>query len=78
MDPDQTYHNFLDSLKKGDVEAASHRADGLACWISRGGFMPRKLLTRGIPAPELARFLSGATVVLAWAARDLASEGDEP
>jgi hypothetical protein len=75
VDPDQTYDDFLDSLKEGDIETALHRADDLACWISRGGFVPRKLLMRGISAPDLARFLGGTTVVLAWAARELASKG---
>jgi hypothetical protein len=71
MDPDQAYAEFLDALKDGDAEVASHRLDDLATWISRGGFVPKKLLIRGIPTPELARLLTSATVVLAWAAKDL-------
>jgi hypothetical protein len=71
MDPDETYGEFLDALKEGDIEAASHSLDDLATWISRGGFVPEKLLSRGIPIPELARFLTSAAVVLAWAASAL-------
>ena len=74
LDPDQTYDDFLDALSDGDVEVASHRLDDLATWISRGGFVPQKLLIRGIPTPELARFLTSATVVLAWAAKDSKGE----
>ncbi len=71
MDPDQTYAEFLNALKEGDAEVASHRLDDLATWISRGGFGPKKMLIRGIHTPELARLLTSATVVLAWAAKDL-------
>ena len=71
MDPDRTYAEFLDALKEGDAKLASHRLDDLATWVSRGGFVPKNLLIRGIPAPELARLLVSAAVVLAWVADDL-------
>jgi len=77
MDPDQTYEDFVSALQRGDIETASHHADDLACWLSRGGCVPARLQGRCSSGPELVRFLTGATVVLAWAARDLAVEPDE-
>jgi hypothetical protein len=76
VDPDQTYDDFLDALKDGDVLVASHRLDDLATWINRSGFVPEKLKPRMTPTPELARLLMSATVVLAWAARDIDPEGE--
>jgi hypothetical protein len=76
VDPDRTYADFLDALAGGDPEVASHRLDDLADWICRGGFAPAKPRTRDISAPELARLLSSAAVVLDWAAKDLQREGE--
>jgi hypothetical protein len=76
MAPDQTYEDFLEALKEGDIEIASHRLDDLANWVSRGGFIPKKLAPRLTPTHELARLLKSATAVLLWAAKDLATEGD--
>jgi hypothetical protein len=78
MDPTQTYEDFLSALQKGDIDAAAHRADDLTCWVRRGGLVPGKLLAHCGTASEVARFLSGATVVLAWAASDLAAAPDQP
>ena len=63
MDPDQTYDDFLDALKDGDVLVASHRLDDLATWISRGDFVPEKLKPRMTPTPELARLLMSVVVL---------------
>lgn len=77
MDPNQCYDAFLDSLEDGDPETASHRLEELATWISRGGFVPRKLAVQMTSTPELARLLVSATTVLAWAAHDLQAEKGE-
>ena len=76
MDPDQAYEDFLEALAAGDVLVASHRLDDLATWVNRGGFVPEKLKPRMTATPELARLLMSATVVLAWAARDIDPEGE--
>lgn len=77
MDPEAAYDEFLQALKDGDALVASHRLDDLATWINRGGFVPEKLKPRMTSAPELARLLMSATVVLAWAARDIDPEAKE-
>ncbi|MCI0457787.1 MAG: hypothetical protein L0Z62_12535 [Gemmataceae bacterium] len=76
MDPEATYADFLAALNAGDAEVASHRLDDLATWIARGGFVPSKLLVRTLRPHELARLLTSAAVVLAWAANDLNHEGE--
>lgn len=76
MDPEAAYDAFLDALKCGDAEVASHRLDDLAAWLARGGFVPSNLRIRGRSAPDLARLLQSAAVVLGWAASDLNREGE--
>jgi len=41
MDPDQTYSDFLDSVRHGQIDDAIDHASNLQGWMTHGGFTPR-------------------------------------
>mgnify|MGYP007095361318 CR=1 FL=1 len=69
----------IDGVRGGCEERhARENIQALLCrhGITRAGFVPGRLKTRMTSTPELARLLMSATVVLAWAARDIDPEGE--